>query len=508
MIGSLREGIRKRYKNEDELVQRKAVLLVYLNLFIIIIMALLALSNVLIAGGRNQKIATMLAGTPLILGGVVSLVTLRYANYRAASVILVVFIWMGMTAGLAGKYMLSPHTGFGMLTAFHAAIVFTALFSTLRTATLIAILSEGYTLAYHLLTRGRYEGQQADTMLNILVVSLFTIALTYLVTVIMVKTMTAVLEKIRVESARNRSQYEVIRTLLGTCASTSERLSFSSEEMSSASERLSTDAQGQAASIEEISTTLTELSAQFINIEQSTVDSFNVLMGHLEKFGTLSSLIGGLREVTTEVVDIYSRIRGYIEEAKTCLRKTTESNSMMVANSGRVSDIAGLMGDFFERINLLSLNAAIEAARAGNAGRGFAVVADEIGKLADQSSLSLKEVSGLIENSNLGVRESDRSNQMLADVVERIFRELDTLDDRMGKLFGQIEQQNQIRSDLESKTETLKGQAEETNASVAEQKGALEQVSSAIAQINDITQSNASYAEELSSASRSIMEMA
>lgn len=58
-------------------------------------------------------------------------------------------------------------------------------------------------------------------------------------------------------------------------------------------------------------------------------------------------------------------------------------NKKILTNSNDIRSITGIIDDFFERINLLSLNASIEAARAGEHGRGFAVVADEIGKLAE-----------------------------------------------------------------------------------------------------------------------------
>ncbi len=508
MIGALSRSIRTRYGNEDALIQKKAVLLFYMNVFLIGIMIAIPVTMVFLPIDQNQKMSAVYAAVVCITGGVISLLVLRYGSYNAGAAVLVIVVAVSAGGALVSKYLLSPHTGFGIPIFYNAAVVFTALFGTLRATTMMTALLAGYNTAFYLMVRGRFEGLYAETMQNVFVDGIFALGLTYFLTVLIIKTMSAVIALVREESERSRSQYELIKSMFHACGEASEHLSHSSEEMSGASERLSLDAQGQAASLEEISSTLTELNSHFSNIEQSTVDSFRVLMGHLEHFSSLSNLISGLREITTEVVDTYGRIRAYIEEAKTSLKKTAASNAMMVENTGKVNEIAVLIGDFFERINLLSLNASIEAARAGDAGRGFAVVADEIGKLADQSAASLKEVTDLIENSNRGVRENNETNRMLAVVVERIFNEMGTLEERMETLYWRIDEQKRVKEDLENNTELLKKRSEEITCATAEQKNALEQVASSINAINDFTQSNASYAEELSSIARMIMETA
>jgi methyl-accepting chemotaxis protein len=113
-------------------------------------------------------------------------------------------------------------------------------------------------------------------------------------------------------------------------------------------------------------------------------------------------------------------IQQTVDEIRTIAESVTTASRKIVElqhSTDAISRVVGVIDELAKQTNLLALNAAIEAARAGEAGRGFAVVADEVRKLADRTTHSTGEIGGIISE----IKENSRVvATTMQDVVSRV----------------------------------------------------------------------------------------
>ncbi len=231
-------------------------------------------------------------------------------------------------------------------------------------------------------------------------------------------------------------------------ADITKQLAEAADQLSDASQSLSQGASEQASSLEELSSTMVEIEAQ-----------------------------------TKSNAEYASRGNQSVSDLKKMAEKGTEQmKEMMTAmeemdDAGKsISDIIDVIDDIASQTNLLALNATIEAASAGDAGRGFAVVANEIKELAVQSAAAARETAELIRNSIRKVEKGSEISVQTSEVFNRIAE-------------GAIENARMM---------------DEIAASTAEQSQSVFQVSEALEQIDQVTQTNTANAEETASAAEEL----
>jgi len=202
-------------------------------------------------------------------------------------------------------------------------------------------------------------------------------------------------------------------------ATSAQRLSASSSAMLQATERQNDASAASAASVE-------QLTACIGNI----ADNASEVDHHASETGALAR--SGTRAVQ-EMVGEMQKISGSVTRSSECVMSLGES-------SNQISRIVSVIKEIADQTNLLALNAAIEAARAGEHGRGFAVVADEVRKLSERTALSTQEIAGMIERIWSDTQAAvEGMNGGLASVEEGV-QMAGQADTAMGQIQGSIEQ--------------------------------------------------------------------
>jgi methyl-accepting chemotaxis protein len=298
-----------------------------------------------------------------------------------------------------------------------------------------------------------------------------------------------------------------IRDVIRETKEASSSLSSSSREMNLTTVGFSENIRDQAASSEEISSTLEEVSASVDSIASSISSQY-------EKIGTAVEHLGRLTESIQSIDSVIKKSRELSEEISTTTRDGMKSMDAMTASmakitesSVKISGIISMITGISDQINLLSLNAAIEAARAGDAGKGFAVVADEISKLAEQTSESVKEIDTLVNLNKTetasGLKDVSSANEMIRSSIESIT----LISAQINEIFNLMRNQISIHQNVENEMSLLRTISDEINGAMSQQKTAFTEIMKSITQISERSQENAAAAQTLADISARIEQL-
>lgn len=276
------------------------------------------------------------------------------------------------------------------------------------------------------------------------------------------------------------AQRDKIATAATEADDISDQLSSASEELSAQVEQSRNGAETQLERVTETSTAMEEMNATVLEVAKNAGEAAENAQHTKEKAKSGQNI----------VAEVVNSIK-ILEENSQSLRVSMEELGTQTDSIGHVMDV---ITDIADQTNLLALNAAIEAARAGEAGRGFAVVADEVRKLAEKTMAATKEVGEGIST----IQSSTRKNiEATEEAVESITKSTE-LANQSGKALDEIVEM------VEATTDQV-----QSIATAAEQQSATsEEINRATEEINEISSEAVRSTEESAQALREIAELA
>ncbi|HRU65935.1 MAG TPA: methyl-accepting chemotaxis protein, partial [Spirochaetota bacterium] len=222
----------------------------------------------------------------------------------------------------------------------------------------------------------------------------------------------------------------------------------------------------------------------------------------------LSQSISELTKESEHARELLNAVAGNISEGKNSLEAAKNIMENIGKSSEELTGIASLINDISDQINLLSLNASIESARAGDAGRGFAVVAEEISKLADKTALNVKDIDRIIKSNSLLINEGTQKVTFMVELFTKIIYDVDHISNMLDDFFTKMKEQSLQDRDVTDETESMKDIMKQIKDLMEEHKKSVEVIASSIQSINQISQDNSYSVESIQEAAEAISSQA
>ena len=306
-----------------------------------------------------------------------------------------------------------------------------------------------------------------------------------------------------------RQMVKNLRTVVGQISTSSRTVATSAEEISASSVQMAKGAEAQTSSTEQTSATMVQMAAQMqalarnaeslaANVDetsssiqqmsatlvQTSQNGEALLQAVEEAMSRLTTMIDNIGSIASRVHMVDEVSQRSVVEAKNNGEQLRTSISSIGSQSEEIGKIVKVIEGIADQTNLLALNAAIEAARAGEAGRGFAVVADEVRRLAERSVQATQEIGSVIESVQLETR---AAVNLMGGVLGAIVESIDKTSHLVGEAARATEEHAVGAKEVLRMAGSMSTLTRQIAASVRENAAGAKEITGAAQKMNQLT---------------------
>lgn len=232
-----------------------------------------------------------------------------------------------------------------------------------------------------------------------------------------------------------------------------------------------------ASSSTQLSSTVEDISQTTKSIAKSTDLESASIAETTQNIQQLAHSFQETNELIQTIQGIANESQEYSTKCSEAIDKTNQSMSKIEDSSQQIVGIINVITEIANQTNLLSLNAAIEAAKAGDVGKGFAVVADEIRSLAERSGNAVVEIKSIIDVGSQQVAQGKQIIETTGGVLAQIISKVNQFSDLLNKIVHVTVEQSARVQNIAKATEALDKDSEENADSIVKLSDALNEIS-------------------------------
>lgn len=260
------------------------------------------------------------------------------------------------------------------------------------------------------------------------------------------------LTRISVMNTTMESLNEATAAHMGAAKESASRLAGSASEVNFDIGELIEEVESQRVQIDSVATAVNEMAASIQEVAQNTVNASN-------------TATAAKTEVAAAALESTNAM-GSIDQLNDEISRASEVIGRVKEESQQINSVLDVIRGIADQTNLLALNAAIEAARAGEQGRGFAVVADEVRTLATRTGDATNEIRSMIEALNSSVEDAVKVMQSASEQANKSEESVEQAAMSLGEIAGQVNTINDMNIQVAAATEEQSAVAEEINRNI------------------------------------------